>query len=87
MNWKDALHAEVSENKDDWDLLVHTMTKNEFEREFDGGYGGAEGCPFTAWTDNFVYFPVQYDGAEWVGSVPRHPNNTLGPATNHVGGG
>ena len=28
---------------------------------------------FTAWSDNFVYFPAMYDGDYWVESVPRNP--------------
>lgn len=28
---------------------------------------------FTIWTSDRVYFPVQYDGMGWVGSVPRNP--------------
>jgi hypothetical protein len=51
---------------------------------FNSGYGGANGAFFTVWTENRVYFPVGYDGAEWVTSVPRNPN---GEATRHVGGG
>jgi hypothetical protein len=54
-----------------------------YER-FDDGYGGINGCPFTLWTKKRVYFPVCYDGAEWVGSVPRNP---CLEATIHLGGG
>jgi hypothetical protein len=50
---------------------------------FENGYGGPEGPVFTAWTQNRVLFPVCYDGAESVSSVPRNPN---GEATEHVGG-
>ena len=44
---------------------------------------GSEGKPFTIWTANTVYFPVVYDGAEWVGSVSRNPD---GKPTDHQGG-
>ena len=54
-----------------------------FDREFDDGYGAPEGGHFTLWTDKRVYFPVVYDGAEWVESVSRHPD---GQPTEHVGG-
>lgn len=54
-------------------------------REFDSGFGGEEGYGFTLWTSARVYFPVCYDGAESVASVPRNPANP--PAyTRHVGG-
>lgn len=26
-----------------------------------------------AWSTRRVYFPVVYDGAEWIGSAPRNP--------------
>lgn len=55
-----------------------------FNAPFDGGYGSPEGCPFTLWTVDFVYFPICYDGAEWVGSAPRNPRNE---ASGHQGGG
>jgi hypothetical protein len=49
---------------------------------FDCGFGGANGCAFTVWTTHRVYFPVEYDGAESVASVPRNPCDE---ATEHVG--
>ena len=66
------------------DLVAITLTDEELNKEFDGGYGSPEGKPFTAWTANTVYFPIQYDGAESVGSVARHPD---GKPTEHQGGG
>lgn len=51
--------------------------------QFDAGFGGSEGVPFTLWTTSRVYFPCVYDGSEWVESVPRDPCNV---ATSHVGG-
>lgn len=54
------------------------------DHQFADGYGSTEGLPFTLWTVKRVYFPVCYDGSEWVESVPREPN---GEATEHVGGG
>ena len=57
----------------------HTLTV-----PFDAGFGIAEGPRFTAWGRDRVYFPAQYDGAEFIGSVSRNPNKE---ATDHVGGG
>lgn len=56
----------------------------ELDRDFDDGFGGCEGTPFTLWSDERVYFPACYDGAEWCASVPRNPKPT---ATDHIGGG
>lgn len=66
------------------DIESSTLTPDEMEAEFDDGYGRPEGKPFTIWTKNRVYFPSNYDGAEDVATVSRHPD---GVATEHVGGG
>ena len=66
------------------DIVANTMSEKEMDKEFYGGFGGTEGCPFTVWTKNRVYFPVVYDGSEWVDSVSRNPD---GKPTNHMGGG
>lgn len=52
---------------------------------FDCGFGGTNGPRFTVWTKTRVFFPVCYDGAEWVESVSRDP--TFFEVTDHVGGG
>ena len=51
--------------------------------EFDNDYGLPGGPQFLLWTTSRVYFPVVYDGAEWVGSAPRDPQPDGQP---HVGG-
>lgn len=51
---------------------------------FDSGYGLAEGIPFIAWGPHYVYFPVVYDGSEWISYVPRNPCDDFVP--QHVGG-
>ena len=55
------------------------------KREFDAGYGGVEGYSFILYTKEWIYFPVTYDGAEWIDRVPRHPNKDYIPY--HFGGG
>ena len=57
---------------------------DRLEFEFERGYGVTSGVPFTLWTHHRVYFPVCYDGLEWVESVPRYPCSAR---TYHVGGG
>ena len=94
--WRKLIAAEMKQNKDGFHNLVYSFfgtaekltwegTFTEpvtYDREFDDGFGGSNGGPFTVWTKDFVYFPVVYDGAEWVGSVPRNPCDI---ATEHVG--
>lgn len=82
--WYTLLTEILEYNNESWeDIESSTLTDTELHISFDKGFGGIEGVPFTIWTKNFVYFPAVYDGAEWVSSVPRHPN---GQPTNHIGG-
>tara|TARA_R110000868_G_scaffold302443_2_gene562967 strand:- start:237 stop:500 length:264 start_codon:yes stop_codon:yes gene_type:complete len=84
VNWAELISKEMKENNDALiDIVFCTLTNEEMVEKFNDGYGGSEGKPFTCWTTNHVYFPVVYDGAEWVGSVPRNPRNR---ATSHFGG-
>jgi hypothetical protein len=83
-SWYKLISEELEEQSETWDSVVaHTFKGDEMARLFDDGYGGSEGVPFTLWTVSRVYFPVVYDGAEWVKSVPRNP---CAEATAHVGG-
>jgi len=66
------------------DIEAITLTDADLDVRFNDGYGAAEGKPFTAWTKKRVYSPTQYDGAEAVASVSRHPD---GEPTSHIGGG
>lgn len=95
MNWRTELERALDFNEDTLVQLVikarnrpmaamATQVDNPvFDREFDGGYGGSEGCSFTAWGELYVYFPAVYDGREWIDFVPRNPCLV---ATSHVGG-
>lgn len=82
--WRKDITRELKENGETWsDVESHTLTDEELDTEFDSGYGGTEGVPFTLWTKSRVYFPLCYDGSEWTGSVSRHPD---GKPTIHQGG-
>lgn len=82
--WRHGIKRAMRDNGESWgDVVDCTLTDEQLDVEFNDGYGGTEGEPFTLWTKRRVYFPVVYDGAEWVGSVPRNPN---GERTNHHGG-
>ena len=81
--WKKMLEDALKERGEELaDLEANTLTEDDMLKEFDSGYGGIKGVPFTAWSENTVYFPICYDGAEWVGSVSRHPD---GEPTEHQG--
>ena len=95
MNWRTQLEQALGDVEDELEMLVVQergrpmrpqavpIDNPIFDREFDGGYGGSEGCYFTAWGGKYVYFPTVYDGAEWISFVPRNP---CLQATQHVGG-
>ena len=83
-NWKKLIQYEMETQEETFeDMVKCTLADEELVVEFDNGYGGKEGKPFTLWTINRVYFPMVYDGAEWVGSVSRNPD---GKPTYHLGG-
>ena len=84
-NWKEMIEEEMKSRGETLsDIEQNTLTDSEMIEKFYSGYGGTGGNPFTVWTAKTVYFPVCYDGAEWVGSVSRHPD---GKPTSHQGGG
>lgn len=82
--WADMLAECMQKANDPGPVIACTLSPAAMSWPFDSGFGGTCGEPFTAWTRDRVYFPVCYDGAEWVGSAPRHPCDE---ATEHVGGG
>lgn len=84
MNWHEALKERMAECGDDFKTKTCTLTDEELSISFDGGFGGTEGSAFTAWGEAYVYFPICYDGAEWVGYAPRNPSNE---SMRHQGGG
>jgi len=83
--WRELITLEMEEQGEIWADVVHcTLPDIGLDAEFDDGYGGEQGKPFTMWTANRVYFPATYDGSEWVASVARNPCDEV---TQHVGGG
>lgn len=77
-NWKEM----INEKAGDDEIIACTLTEYELRREFDAGPGRHKGECFTAWGEKYVYFPVVYDGAEWVGKAPRNPCKE---STKHIG--
>lgn len=81
--WYEMLKEAMFEDGENFEKKVCTLTDAGLLEEFNSGYGGSEGAPFTAWGDKWVYFPLVYDGAEWVGHAPRNPCDI---AMDHQGG-
>lgn len=83
--FSDIVSLCAAPNRYSWDPpAIPYEGESWLDEKFDSGYGGTRGAFFTVWTHKRVYFPVCYDGAEWVGSVARNPD---GIATPHQGGG
>lgn len=81
--WRKELEIAMG-NDDPGPVIAYAPNEAAFDVEFDDNYGGTEGPNVLAWTPTHVYFPVQYDGAEWIGSAPRNPQEH---GQSHVGGG
>lgn len=80
--WRELITTHLKEHPDE-EIIAITPGEEILDKDFDDGYGTSKGDAFTAWSQNRVFFPVVYDGAEWVESVPRDPCDE---ATAHVGG-
>ena len=80
--WREMIREAMQEYHETV-VVATTLTEEQYDKEFDRGFGGVEGCSFTLWTKDRVYFPIMYDGAEYVGSAPRNPCDE---ACEHQGG-
>jgi hypothetical protein len=64
-------------------IIACTLSEDELDVEFYYGYGISEDEQFTAWTENYVIFPVVYDGLERASYTYRNPCDKH---TGHIGG-
>lgn len=82
--WRKLIQREMAHHGETFDIVVDSVSAvdNWLDIEFDNSYGIAQGPAFTLWTEKRVYFPCDYDGSEFVFSVPRNPNNEI---TFHCG--
>lgn len=82
-SWRLELDAAM-EQSDPGPIVAIAPPGIDLDKKFDGGYGGPKGEPVLIWTERYVYFPVQYDGSEWLGRAPRNPRPE--PQGHHGGG-
>jgi len=82
-SWYEMLKETMESDGENFDERACTLSEEELRVEFSDAHGVEEGKPFTAWGKNWVYFPICYDGAEWVGHAPRDPCNI---SMEHQGG-
>ena len=96
ISWRKPIENEMKENDESVSEIVCCQMGDQqiagdpgkwvwWDKKFNCGFGGVEGVPFILYTSNYIYFPVCYDGSEWVESVPRHPDDSWTP--RHFGGG
>jgi hypothetical protein len=84
LSWTHAIEDVMAGHGESWaEVVACTLSERELDDEFDPSYGHVRGRPFGVWTVARVYFPVSYDGAEYVASVPRDPSGPI----RHIGGG
>lgn len=84
MTWRQLIEEEMAEHGDSLaDAAWVPHGHGWMDVEFDDDHGPTEGCCFTRWTTDRVYFPAVYDGREWAASVPRNPCDEV---VEHVGG-
>lgn len=81
--WRKEFDNARRERDDATAVVAVAPDESALDVEFDDGYGGSEGPEVLIWTESRVYFPVVYDGAEWLGSAPRDPQPD---GQRHVGG-
>lgn len=82
--WRGALAIAMRVHGDPGPVIAFAPSEAEFDIKFDADLGDTDGPHVLAWTADRVYFPVKYDGAEWMGSAPRNP---VPYGQQHVGGG
>ena len=79
-SWKEMLNKML----DNGETIIHcTLDDAAMAKNFSDGYGVHEGEPFCAWSEHRVFFPIVYDGSEWIGSAPRNPRSE---GLEHQGG-
>ena len=83
--WRKELELAFEEHDDNFENVIDYAPKGDewLDYYFDDDSKKIEGESFTIWTKSRVYFPVQYNGCEWVESVSRNPD---GKPTHHIGG-
>jgi len=82
ITWRRRLVEARATAQDETPVLAVAPDEATLDIEFTAGYGAEKGPAVLVWSERFVYFPVCYDGAQWLGSAPRDPVSQAQP---HVG--
>jgi hypothetical protein len=68
-DWRSDEWPELPDGVKAWTELSGEI----LDREFDDGFGGNDSPNLCAWSDSWVIFSDNYDGAESLAWVPREP--------------
>ncbi len=82
--WRAELDSAMKVEGDPGPVVAVAPREDILDVAFDAGFGLPDGPAVLIWTERRVYFPLKYDGAEWLESAPRHPQPE---GQKHVGGG
>lgn len=68
--WRKALDHVRWIVEDQTPIIAVAPDETVLDVQFDPGYDGSEGPAVLVWSEERVYFPAVYDGAEWMASAP-----------------
>lgn len=73
-SWKELIERQMESSGESFsDIIYCTLSIEELSETFECDYGCENGKPFFAWTEKYIYFPLAYDGYQFVRHVPRSP--------------
>jgi hypothetical protein len=61
-------------------ILTWEAARPWLDEEYSNGFGGADCRPFFAYTQKWVWFVHEYDGATGICRVPRNPMSGVAPS-------
>lgn len=57
--------------------LVWEQARKLLDYSYDSGFGGADCHAVVAWSQHYVYYVHEYDGATRIAAMPRNPMKCL----------
>lgn len=73
--WRKLVTNRMKFEDESWEDVESTF--GDLDTEFYHGYGGDCMISFAVCTPTNVYFPMEYDGLDLVGCVPRNPKEPI----------
>lgn len=71
-SWRKILNNNFKLSDEDIQKIEFNPKDLDLDVVFDSGYGSAMGRPFYGYTEKYVYYCNEYDGAETIHRVPRN---------------